>query len=88
MEFADKSILFERLDIWKEEKYRNIQGSYPVIFLSVADVKETSFVNARDKICRIIKSVYDKFSVLQNKEPKQKSFWIFSMRYPLQWVLL
>ena len=72
VEHADKGALFERLDIWKEEKYRSLQGSYPVIFLSFADVKETSFGNARDKICRIIKSLYDRYSALQDKEPKQK----------------
>ena len=52
VEYADKEALFEGLDIWKEEKYRSLQGRYPVIFLSFADVKETSFGNARDKICR------------------------------------
>lgn len=72
VEHADKGTLFEGLDIWKEEKYRSLQGSYPVIFLSFADVKETSFENARDKICRIIKSLYDRYSALQDKEPKQK----------------
>lgn len=72
VEHADKEGLFEGLDIWKEEKYRNLQGSYPVIFLSFADVKETSFENAREKICRIIKSLYDKFSFLQDKEQKLK----------------
>lgn len=72
VEHADKGVLFEGLDIWKEEKYRNLQGSYPVIFLSFADVKETSFGNAREKICRIIKSLYDRYSALQDKEPKQK----------------
>ena len=71
VEHADKDTLFERLDIWKEEKYRSLQGSYPVIFLSFADVKETSFGSARDKICRIIKSVYDRYSALQDKGPKQ-----------------
>lgn len=72
VEHADKGALFEGLDIWKEEKYRNLQGSYPVIFLSFADVKETSFENARDKICRIIKSLYDRYSALLDKEPKRK----------------
>lgn len=72
VEHAAKGALFERLDIWKEEKYRSLQGSYPVIFLSFADVKETSFGNARDKICRIIKSLYDRYSALLDKEPKQK----------------
>ncbi len=72
VEHADKGALFEGLDIWKEEKYRSLQGSYPVIFLSFADVKETSFGNARDKICRIIKSLYDRYSALQGKEPELK----------------
>ena len=72
VEHADKGALFEGLNIWKEEKYRRLQGRYPVIFLSFADVKETSFGNARDKICRIIKSLYDRYSVLQDKGPKQK----------------
>ena len=72
VEHADKGALFEGLDIWKEEKYRSLQGSYPVIFLSFADVKETSFGNARDKICRIIKSLYDRYSALQDKEPNPK----------------
>ncbi|MCI9337736.1 MAG: AAA family ATPase [Lachnospiraceae bacterium] len=72
VEHADKGTLFEGLDIWKEEKYRSLQGSYPVIFLSFADVKETSFENARDKICRIIKSLYDRYSALQDKEPNPK----------------
>ena len=35
-------------------------------------MKETSFGNARDKICRIIKSLYDRYSALQDKEAKQK----------------
>ena len=72
VEHADKGALFEGLNIWKEEKYRRLQGRYPVIFLSFADVKETSFGNARDKICRIIKSLYDRYSVLQDKGSKQK----------------
>lgn len=72
MDHADKGVLFEGLDIWKEMKYRSLQGSYPVIFLSFADVKETSFGNARDKICRIIKSLYDRYSALQDKGQKQK----------------
>lgn len=72
VEHADKGALFEGLDIWKEEKYRSLQGSYPVIFLSFADVKETSFGNARDKICRIIKSLYDRYSALQDKKPNPK----------------
>ena len=55
VEYADKRNLFENLSIWKEEKYRKLQGTYPVIFLSFADVKETSFVNERRQISQTIK---------------------------------
>ncbi len=32
--------LFEGLSIWQDEKYRNLQGTYPVISLSFANIKE------------------------------------------------
>lgn len=35
-----------------------------MIMLSFADVKETSFVQARKTICRIIKLLYDRFDFL------------------------
>ena len=37
---ADRGDLFEGLSIWREEKYRELQGTYPVLFISFADVKE------------------------------------------------
>ena len=43
VEYAGRENLFEGLNIWKEEKYRKLQGTYPVIQLSFADVKENSF---------------------------------------------
>ena len=33
---ADRGDLFEGLSIWEEEKYRQLQGTYPVISLSFA----------------------------------------------------
>ena len=63
-EYADKGALFEGLDIWKEEKYRMLQGTYPVLMLSFADIKETSFAQARKAICRVVKALYDRFSFL------------------------
>lgn len=55
---ADRGDLFEGLSIWREEKYRGLQGTYPVLFISFADVKENSFIQARKKMCRIIKELY------------------------------
>ena len=61
VKYADREDLFEGLAIWQEEKYRSLQGTYPVIFLSFASVKETGFLNARKKICQIITNLYNKF---------------------------
>lgn len=81
-EYAEKSGLFEGLAIWKEEKFRKLQGKFPVIFLSFADVKETSYQNARKKICQIIKKTYNRYSFLTesdclNRHEKQ-SYWNIS----------
>ena len=66
VECADKGDLFEGLAIWKEEKYRNIQGTYPVISLSFAGIKESNYETAWDKICEILRSIYIKFSFLKD----------------------
>lgn len=60
VEYAGRSELFEGLDVWKEEKYRKLQGKYPVIFISFASVKENTFDQARESICRILQEVYEK----------------------------
>ena len=41
-------------NITLEEKYRKLQGTYPVIFLSFADVKQTNYEDAVRKIKNII----------------------------------
>lgn len=56
--------LFQGLAIWDEEKYRRLQGTWPVIFLSFAKAKETSFLNARKKICQLITLLYSRFDFL------------------------
>ena len=47
-EHAGKGNLFEGLAIWSYENFRNIQGKFPVIFISFANVKETTFAQARE----------------------------------------
>ncbi|NBI64516.1 hypothetical protein D3Z38_16055 [Clostridiales bacterium] len=61
---AGRSDLFEGLSIWKDESYRRLQGTYPVIFLTFAGVKERSFSQARKSICRMIKETYNRFDFL------------------------
>ena len=62
--YANRSDLFEGLSIWQEEEYRQLQGTYPVIALSFAKVKETSYTDVRKRICQIIKNLYNQFDFL------------------------
>ena len=62
--FASRSDLFAGLSIWQEEKYRRLQGTYPVINLSFANVKETSYAMARKKICQLLVNLYSKYVFL------------------------
>ena len=73
VKYAGRSDLFEGLSIWQKEKYRKLQGTYPVISLSFADVKETSFIQARKKICRIIKELYNQFDFLLDSDLMNES---------------
>lgn len=47
--YKDRGDLFEGLSIWEEEKYHSLQGTYPVIFLSFAWVKEENAEAANAK---------------------------------------
>ncbi len=64
VEYAGRGEVFEGLGIWEEEKYRELQGTFPVIFLSFADIKEKSFSQARKRICQNIRRLYDKYDFL------------------------
>ena len=66
--YKDRGDLFEGLDIWKEEKYRKLQGTYPVIFLSFADVKQNNYEETIQKIKKIIFDIYQKYDFLKDWE--------------------
>lgn len=58
LKYQGRSELFEGLNIWREEKYRNLQGTYPVISLSFANVKEDDYDGTVYRICNILKKLY------------------------------
>lgn len=64
VKYAGCGNLFEGLSIWKEEKYRELQGTYPVISLSFANVKEKEYRTARKKICQLLTKLYAEHSYL------------------------
>ncbi|MDE6845121.1 MAG: ATP-binding protein [Lachnospiraceae bacterium] len=64
LKYVGRNDLFERLAIWKEAKFRTLQGTYPVISLSFANVKEPNYEDARAKICQLIASEYSRCAFL------------------------
>ena len=64
MEYVGRSDLFEELEIWNDEKYRNLQGTYPVISLSFANIKEPTYELTQKKICDLIAQLYFKFDFI------------------------
>ncbi len=84
IQYANRGDLFEGLSIWKEKspngeyKYRKIQGTYPVLFISFAGIKENSFEGARENICRTIEEQYNKHDYLLDSgllNEKEKNFY-------------
>lgn len=59
--YAGRQDLFEGLSIWEEEKYRKLQGEYPVISLSFADVKQTNYIDAVKMIKFIISDAFREY---------------------------
>ena len=55
--YKDRGDLFKGLEIWKDEKYRELQGTYPVIFLSFASIKQVRYdetvIKIKDELIRI-----------------------------------
>ena len=68
VDYADRGDLFEGLSIWEEEKYRKLQGTYPVISLSFANIKEQNYESTKEKICETLRALYRKFSFLEDSD--------------------
>ena len=64
--YAGRSDLFEGLSIWEEKspdgeyQYRKLQGTFPVIFLSFANIKATTYKEMVFKITKVITDLYNK----------------------------
>lgn len=77
VDYRDRGELFQDLGIWENEKYRKIQGTYPVIFISFAGIKESTYAGARESMCRTIEEQFNKYDRLLNGEllnEREKAF--------------
>ena len=78
VEYKGQGGVFEGLSIWQEEKYRALQGTYPVINLSFANVKEKSYAATIERIYQLLVNLYCKFDFLKDCDlltDKDKAFF-------------
>lgn len=61
IQYENRGDLFEGLSIWKEEKYRELQGTYPVIGISFANIKEENYTDTKHRINQLISNLYSNF---------------------------
>ncbi|MCI8431281.1 MAG: AAA family ATPase [Lachnospiraceae bacterium] len=62
--YEGRGDLFEGLFIWKEERYRKLQGTYPVISLSFAEVKRKDYQSTVQRINQILTDLYREYAFL------------------------
>ena len=66
--YEGRADLFEGLDIWRDEEFRKVQGTYPVIFLSFAGVKQVTYEKTRDLINELITKLFIQYEWLFKDE--------------------
>lgn len=83
-EYAGRSDLFEGLSIWEEKspdgdyQYRQLQGTFPVIFMSFANIKATSYETMEYKISEELTKLYAKHRYLLEGDlfsPQEKEYY-------------
>ena len=68
IKYKENGELFEGLSIWKEEKYRELQGTYPVIALSFAEIKECNYRDVRRRMNQMLTGLYARHYYLMNSD--------------------
>lgn len=66
VEYANRGDLFEGLKVFEEQEYRELQGTYPVISILFANVKEKDYETTRYKICQLLVNLYAKYDFLRD----------------------
>lgn len=78
--YSDKGGFYHDLYIWNEEKYRQLQGSYPVISFSFAGIKGDTYETARDSIIQTIIDIYARYRFLLHGDalnPQEKEYFAY-----------
>ena len=76
--YAGRQDLFEGMKVWEQEDLRHLQGTYPVIAMTFAGIKDTNYISARESICRVIENLYNKNDFLMKGSllnEKEKAYY-------------
>lgn len=65
--YAGRGDLFEGLSIW-EGMYRELQGTYPVLFLTFANIKAARYADMEYKISKVFSDLYEQHRYLLDGE--------------------
>lgn len=60
----DTAYLFKGLNIWKNEKFREMQGQFPVIFISLKDVKHSSWKGSFSAFRKVVAKEYERHAYI------------------------
>ena len=64
--YAGRSDLFEQYAIWTDERFRKLQGTYPVIFMTFAGVKGKDYKDAVKTIKIAADKLFSEYSFLKD----------------------
>lgn len=64
----DTAGLFKHLKIWKNEKYQAMQGQFPVIFITLKDVKQSSWEETFQVLKELVAEEFERHSYLLEGE--------------------
>lgn len=76
--YQGRGDLFEGLSIWEDRRYRDLQGIYPVIALSFANIKGRTFAETRESIIQLLVSIYSAYTFLVDEgflNEKEKEYF-------------
>ena len=79
VQYAGREDLFQGLAIWDDKRYRELQGTYPVISLSFAAVKEKSYAMTIARINQLLTNLYSANKFLMDDgvlDDKEKKFFV------------
>lgn len=65
--YQNRSDLFEGLSIWKKQEYHDLQGTYPAIYMSFANIKGNTFQAVREGILQSLVRLYGKYAYLREE---------------------